>query len=91
MESGKTSFVMYCRYATAFERLNGEEVKKLMLAIFKYVEHGEVPDFNDNAGLDMAFAVISDDLNRDGIKWQEAKQKMSEAGKKGMATRWGNK
>jgi len=83
---------MYTRYATPFERLSGGEMKLLMSAIFAYVENGEIPDVSqwDNfPRLDMAWAMVKDDLDRDGAKWEDAKTRMSEAGKKGMASRWG--
>jgi len=88
--SGKTSFVMYTRYAEPFNILNGDDVKRLITAIFAYVERGDVPNFGSNASLNMAFAVVRADLDRDAAKWEESKARMSAGGKKGMSARWGN-
>ena len=80
---------MYTRYAGMFDMLSDKDTKRLLLAVFRYVEQGDATNFEKDAGLNMAFAVIKADLDRDAEKWAEAKRKMSEAGKKGMATRWG--
>ena len=81
---------MYVRYSEPFNILNCDDIKRLMTAIFAYVERGDVPNFNDNVGLNMAFSVVRADLDRDAAKWEESKERMSAGGKKGMAARWGN-
>ena len=84
----KTSFIMYTRYAAFFDVLNGSDVKRLMSAIFTYVEHGKAPNFDNNEGLSVAFASVRADLDRNLAKWKEEKTKRSEAGKKGATARW---
>jgi hypothetical protein len=84
----KASFVMYTDYARHWEILSGDEVKALDMAIFRYVETGELPAFTGS--LQMAFSFVQGNLDRDAAKWVESKARMSEGGKKGMEARWGN-
>jgi len=86
--TGKSSFIMYTRYSKLFSMLSAEDLSKLIFAVFAYVESGEVPNFCDNDGLNMLFAVMRVDLDRDSKKYEESKARMSEGGKKGAEMRW---
>ena len=85
----KNSFLIYLDYEEQFNLLTDEQIGKLMRAIMKYEKTKEEPTFDDNMLL-MAFSFIKKQLDRDEEKWLEEKKKRSEAGKKGMAKRWGN-
>ena len=85
--SGKVSFVMYTDYARHWELLNADEVKALDMAIFHYVETGEPPAFE--GALRMAFSFVKTNIDRDVVKWQEAKEKRTDAARKGAEARWG--
>lgn len=83
----KDSFVLYTRYIDIFKELTDEQAGQLIKCILEYVN-----DLNpEPSGLiKIAFIPIMQDLKKDLIKWKEEKQKRSEAGKKGMASRYNN-
>lgn len=84
----KDSFILYAEQSEVFKNLSDENAGKLIKAIFDYTTTGET-DLDDL--LNLIFIPIRQQLDRNEQKWQEAKQKRSEAGKKGMASRWNNK
>lgn len=84
----KNSFLIYLDYQEQFELLTDEQAGQLIKAIIKYEKTGEIPELDGM--IKMAFSFIKTQLDRDREKWQEEKQKRSEAGKRGMAKRWGN-
>lgn len=88
----KNSFLIYLDYEEQFNLLTDEQVGQLMRAIIKYEKTGEITgEITDLDGMTkMAFSFIKTQLDRDREKWQEEKKKRSEAGKRGMAKRWGN-
>lgn len=84
----KISFLIYLDYEEQFNLLTDEELGQLMRAIIQYEKTEKIPQLDGI--VKMAFSFIKQQLDRDKEKWQEEKQKRSEAGKKGMAKRWGN-
>lgn len=84
----KNSFLIYLDYQEQFEMLTDEQAGQLIKAIIKYEKTGEIMQL-DNV-TKMAFSFIKTQLDKDREKWQEEKQRRSEAGKKGMAKRWNN-
>ncbi len=84
----KISFLMYLDYEEQFNLLTDEQLGQLMRAIMKYEKTRELPQLDGI--VKMAFSFIKQQLDRDNDKWQEERQKRSEAGKKGMAKRWKN-
>ena len=84
----KISFLMYLDYEEQFNLLTDEQLGQLMRAIMKYEKTRELPQLDGI--VKMAFSFIKQQLDRDNEKWQEERQKRSEAGKKGMAKRWKN-
>lgn len=82
----KVSFLIYLDYEEQFNLLSDEELGQLIRAIMEYEKTGTEP--NLSGVIKMAFSFIKAQLDRDRDKWKEEKQKRSEAGKKGMATRW---
>ncbi len=83
------SFVLYTSIREVLEELTDEQKGKLFQAIIDY-ECGEQLDIPDMV-VKMAFIPIRQMLDRNNEKWTEEKKKRSEAGKKGMEKRWGNK
>lgn len=82
----KNCFLIYLDYEEQFNLLTDEQLGQLMRAIISYEKTGIEP--NIDGIIKMAFSFIKAQLDRDRDKWNEEKQKRSEAGKKGMANRW---
>ena len=84
----KNSFLIYLDYQEQFDLLTDEQAGKLIKAIIKYEKTGKTSELDGVTK--MAFSFIKTQLDRDREKWKEEKQKRSEAGKRGMAKRWGD-
>lgn len=83
----KDSFVLYAKYIDTFKELTDEQAGKLIKVILEYVN-----DMNpEPEGLiKIAFIPIKQQLKEDLVKWKEEKEKRSQAGKKGMESRYSN-
>ena len=81
----KDSFVLYTKYIDTFKELTDEQAGKLIKVILEYVNdmHPEPEGL-----IKIAFIPIKQQLKEDLVKWKEEKQKRSEAGKKGMESRY---
>ena len=84
----KQSFILYTSFYEPLKSLNNEQLGRLLKSIFEYAINGTENVDND---IQIAFAFIKNQINIDNEKWQEEKNKRSEAGKKGMISRWNNK
>ena len=84
----KNSFILYNSFYEPIKALKNEQLGKLLRAIFNYTINGEITQDSD---ILVAFMFIKNQLDMDNKKWVEEKVKRSEAGKKGMASRWDNK
>ena len=84
----KESFILYNSFYEPIKALKNEQLGKLLRAIFNYTINGEITQDDD---IIVAFMFIKNQIDIDTEKWQDEKEKRSEAGKKGMASRWGNK
>ena len=84
-KSMKKSFVLYNDYRKHISLLSESDKGKLLDAIFAYAD-GEEVELEGPVG--MAFSFIRSQMDRDAAKWEEERQARSEAGKKGMASRW---
>lgn len=82
----KNSFVLYNDYRKHITLLSDLDKGKLLDAIFAYAD-GEDVELEGSVG--MAFSFIKSQMDRDAAKWEEERQARSDAGKKGMANRWG--
>lgn len=80
--TGKQSFVLYHDIRRPLELLTDEQRGKLFLAILDYSEHGIEPEFEDGA-TDIAFAFIRNFIDRDAAAWEDKKEKLSAAGRRG--------
>lgn len=85
----RKSFVLYTSMQELTDDLTDEQKGQLLQVIFDYVTGKEL-NISDKL-VKVTFTSIKQQLDRDGLKWEEKKQKRSEAGKKGMQSRWGNK
>lgn len=84
----KESFILYNSFYEPIKALKNEQLGKLLRAIFNYTIKGEITQDNE---IMVAFMFIKNQIDRDVEKWEKEKNKRSEAGKKGMASRWGKK
>lgn len=85
----KKSFILYIERKKEIDMLSNEQCGILFKAIFEYVDTGNIPEIEDLA-VKLMFSVFKAQINREAEKWKETCRKRSEAGKKGMATRWGD-
>ena len=86
MNKSKKSFIMYLDNKDVFYDLTDEQAGQLIKAIYKYQESGEI---TAKGLLKTVFLSFKGMLDRNEEKWEEIKQKRSDAGKKGMEIRWG--
>ena len=77
----KTSFIMYSMWGEQIEKLSDSQAGKLIKAVFEYAKNGVKPSFDDLA-LDILFSIICNQLDIDGAKWEDVREKRSQAGKK---------
>jgi len=86
MAKDKKGFILYAYQKELFDTLTEEQAGKLIKHIFAYV-NDEDPE-SDDVLTKLAFIPIKQQLKRDLKKFEEIKEKRSEAGKKGMQSRW---
>ncbi len=84
--TNKKSFILYADQREHFEDLPDKACKELILAIFDYPEVKKMSPL-----VKASFISIKNQLKRDFDKWEKEVNLRSEAGKKGMASRWHNK
>lgn len=81
MDDSKKSFVLYASYSNQIKRLSLEQRGLLLTAILDYANGSQLPTLDDTTA--MAFSFIQDQLDRDTEKWEDVRQKRSDAGKQG--------
>jgi hypothetical protein len=86
MAENKKGFILYADQKELFTQLNDELAGKLIKHIFRYV-NDENPT-SDDVIINIAFTPIKQHLKRDLDKFNETKERRSQAGKIGMANRW---
>jgi len=77
----KDSFILYTEQKAVVDKLTDEQAGKLIKAIYEYEETGEIPELD--SVLDLVFTPFKIALDKNDSKWEEIKQKRSEAGKIG--------
>lgn len=87
-QDDKKSFVAYLSWFDALEEYSDAEVGQLMRALARYAKTGEDPEFSDR-GMRGNWKFMCSDVKRASEKWDETRKKRSNAGKRGMAKRWG--
>lgn len=76
------SFMVYKDWEQLFESLeNMEEAGELIMALFAFAKRGEIAEFK--GALKMAFVVMSNQLERDGVKWERTCERRKAGGFKG--------
>ena len=88
MAEEKKSFLLYCDVIHTVQKLSDEQAGVLFKHILAYV-NDEYPECKDLI-TEVAFEPIKQSLKRDLVKWDEKKQKRSDAGKIGANKRWQN-
>jgi hypothetical protein len=86
MANGKKSFVLYADLLKSVDHLTDEELGLLFKHILHYVNDLN-PTLEDRLLL-TAWKPIERSLKEDLKKWEGIKKSRSEAGKKGMKSRW---
>ena len=87
-QDDKKSFVAYLSWFDALEEYSDAEVGQLMRALARYAKTGEEPEFSDR-GMRGNWKFMCSDVKRASEKWDETRKKRSNAGRRGMAKRWG--
>ena len=81
----KKSFILYHDQKEVIDELEDEQAGKLFKAIYEYnVNKKEIL----SGVLKLVFIPFKTAFDRDETKWEEISEKRSQAGKKGMKTRW---
>ncbi len=85
MAKDKKSFIIYCDVIHTVEKLSDEQAGALFKHLLRYVN-----DQNPSADqfIEVVFEPIKQQLKRDLLKFEDTKQKRSEAGKVGANKRW---
>jgi hypothetical protein len=86
MAKDKKGFILYADQKAIFEQLPNEKAGELIKFIFSYV-NDENPE-TDDLIIKLGFTPIQQQLKRDLVKYEETKEKRSEAGKAGANKRW---
>jgi hypothetical protein len=88
MAEEKKGFLLYSDIIHTIEKLTDEQAGVLFKHILRYV-NDENPECKDLI-TEIAFEPIKQSLKRDLLKWDDKKQKRSEAGIAGATKRWQN-
>lgn len=87
MAENKKSFLLYCDLLHTVKKLNDEQAGKLFKHVLEYVN--DLNPETEDIITDLCFEPIKQSLKRDLRKYESTCKKRSDAGKKGMAKRWG--
>ena len=87
MADNKKSFLLYCDLLHTVKKLNDEQAGKLFKHVLEYVN--DLNPETEDIITDLCFEPIKQSLKRDLRKYESTCKKRSDAGKKGMAKRWG--
>lgn len=89
MKAKRNSFIMLLEHIHTMDEFTDEEVGKIVRAYAAFVESDAEPDFDDRSMRIMWKNIKAfDEVNREKIASQAEARR--EAGKRGMAKRWGN-
>lgn len=84
----KDSFILFTEHKEIVDQLSNEQAGKLFKAIYEWVINEQLLELDPITKI--AFIPIKQSIDRNNDKWLKIKEKRSEAGKKGMESRWGN-
>ena len=82
------SIMMYFDKIAMLEMLTDEQRGILTLALLYYGRDGQEPDFKGDHIVNVAFLALKGQIDEDNRKYEETIKRRSEAGKKGMSSRW---
>lgn len=77
----KDSFILYTEQKEVIDKLTDEQAGKLIKAIYEYVETDKMPQLDSL--LEIVIIPFKQNIDRNIDKWEQIKQKRSEAGKIG--------
>lgn len=86
MATDKKSFILYCDLIHTVNKLPDEKAGLLFKHLLSYV-NDENPK-TDDLIIEISFEPIKQQLKRDLKDWENKKERLSEAGRKGMEKRW---
>jgi hypothetical protein len=86
----KKSFVLFTDRKKEVDMLSDAQCGVLFKAILRYADAGERLESEDLV-VQVLFSVFASQIDSCNEKWEVIKKKRSEAGKKGMKSRWGTK
>ena len=81
-DKAKDSFVVFTDWAQPMKSLPLDDVGRLFLAMVEYTESGKVPEIESPSAA-MAFEFIRLRLDDNRQKWEDVRQRRSEAGRRG--------
>lgn len=84
----KKSFVLFTDRKKEIDMLSDAQCGVLFKAILRYADTGERLEAEDLV-VQVLFSVFTAQIDSCNEKWEAIKKKRSEAGKKGMESRWG--
>lgn len=84
----KKSFVLFTDRKKEIDMLSDAQCGVLFKAILRYADTGERLESEDLV-VQVLFSVFTAQIDSCNEKWEAIKKKRSEAGKKGMESRWG--
>ena len=84
----KKSFVLFTDRKKEIDMLSDAQCGVLFKAILRYADTGERLE-SDDLVVQVLFSVFASQIDSCNEKWEAIKKKRSEAGKKGMKSRWG--
>lgn len=78
MAKEKPGVMLYWETFDALERMVDGQAKKMLIAIRLYAQHGELPNFEDDPVLDMAWTLLRPKLDTDETRYREKCEKNRE-------------
>ncbi len=78
----RKGFMMYIEWVDIIEELTGEDARRLLLDMRRYVDTGHRPNYEDNQMLRMAWKMIGARLDADGERYARTVAKSQEAANK---------
>lgn len=87
----KKSFILYIDNKEVFDILSDAQLGRLTRLLIDFADTRTLESNIDDAAVNVAYRFMTTQMKRDIEKYDLVCQRRSEAGKKGMASRWNNK
>lgn len=75
--------MLYWSAFDALEEMVDGEAKQMLRAMRMYAQYGEMPDFNGNPSMKMAWCFMKDQIDRDKGRYDQIREKNAANGQKG--------